>query len=980
MRSITRASGCLLVLLGMALLGPTPGLRAQEKLPAAPPRADLGPILKDQALANKLHSPVDARPPVFQRLRSPREMLKSFYYAVATFDLYPQMIDEAADCLDLGSMPPISPEETSFLVLELDRILQGLDLPIKSVADNSLAEKVTLYDSDGFKISARRCPDNCWRIDAESLERIPTMRRVAGERRKSVPAELAQMKENATDPRTTMRKFMGACIAGDYYTASYSLDLSSLSSEQRRQRGPVLAQQLAVVIQRHSYVFAQEIPDKVQGAPYTWWADRAGRITLDRQRLPDGKEAWLFTRQTVSNIPRMYEACLASTTDAGYVRLGLIVPLVAATPAAAAKRPENVPAALASPQAVLRGFFRAMDEAEINDGKLAEGIIFLDLQSLPPAERGPFAAKLMPKLEAVLRKSQIDLNSISDDWNAPLQKIGDDQGLSIEIQRQRDGCWRFNEASLNRVPAMFDKLAGRDRSDRERTSQLESARDTMVHFLTAVKNRDYTRAAECLDLSALSPRAQDELGPILAYKLRYILDRLGRIYVQEVPDEPDGPRYLVHRTEMGRIVLSRRTEDPGKGQWLFAPSTVARIEPMFRELLDAPVTDAAAADDATPRFAEAPGIWLRLRLPVWAERRVGPLELYQWLGLALAGSLSWSIAYLCLSQLHGIVGWLLRKSGSNLTTKFVSEKLRPLTWIAAITLLTQVIDVLDLPVAVGNTMLPLKKFLITGMIAWLALRIIDLVMAIYMNSELLKPHRSLSDMVVPVSMRLVKGAVLIVTVAYFIYEIGQGDLLGRFITGLGVAGLAVSLAAQDALKSFFSTLLLIGERSFKIGDRIIIGSQEGVVEQVGFRSTRLRTKEDSVLTMPNSVIASAAIDNMGARSQRRLTTSFLVHPQTPLPLLIDLRDHLRAWLHEQPNVNPQKVDVHIHRIIDAGVELTLTLYLTTLDGVEETACRESIHCQLLALADQMGVVLASTQQPLPAEAVALYQGMNRKSA
>ena len=178
----------------------------------------------------------------------------------------------------------------------------------------------------------------------------------------------------------------------------------------------------------------------------------------------------------------------------------------------------------------------------------------------------------------------------------------------------------------------------------------------------------------------------------------------------------------------------------------------------------------------------------------------------------------------------------------------------------------------------------------------------------------------------------------------------------------------------------FGTLLLISERPFKIGDWITIGGIEGVVESVGFRSTRLRTFQDSLLTVPNSVITTSAIDNMGARSQRRLTTSFLVHPQTPLPLLMELRDQLRAWLHEQPNVNPQKVDVHIHRIIDAGVELTVTLYLTTLDGAEETACREAIHCQLLSLADQLEVVLASTQQPLPADTIALYQDMARKSA
>src|SRR5205085_2064343 len=121
------------------------------------------------------------------------------------------------------------------------------------------------------------------------------------------------------------------------------------------------------------------------------------------------------------------------------------------------------------------------------------------------------------------------------------------------------------------------------------------------------------------------------------------------------------------------------------------------------------------------------------------------------------------------------------------------------------------------------------------------------------------------DMIVPVSMRLGKTAVLLVVATYTIYQIGQIDLLTRFLTGLGVAGLAASLAAQDALKSFFGTLLLIGERVFKIGDKIVVNGHEGVVEQVGFRSTRLRTSDNSLLTIPNSTIATASIDNKGAR-------------------------------------------------------------------------------------------------------------------
>ena len=81
-------------------------LRSSPGKGAALTSNDIGPILKDKQIASKLKSPVETRRPVAERLRSPREMMKSLYYAVATFDLYPQMIDEAADCLDLGGRLP----------------------------------------------------------------------------------------------------------------------------------------------------------------------------------------------------------------------------------------------------------------------------------------------------------------------------------------------------------------------------------------------------------------------------------------------------------------------------------------------------------------------------------------------------------------------------------------------------------------------------------------------------------------------------------------------------------------------------------------------------------------------------------------------------------------------------------------------------------------------------------------------------------
>ena len=164
-------------------------------------------------------------------------------------------------------------------------------------------------------------------------------------------------------------------------------------------------------------------------------------------------------------------------------------------------------------------------------------------------------------------------------------------------------------------------------------------------------------------------------------------------------------------------------------------------------------------------------------------------------------------------------------------------------------------------------------------------------------------------------------------------------------------------------KSFFGTLLLIGERSFKIGDRIIVGSQEGIVEQVGFRSTRLRTTEDSLLTIPNSVIASASIDNMGARSFRRFKASIMIHYRTPMDRVMKLRDRLERWLAANPSVRPDKIEVAIQRLADNGVELALSLYLAAADGVEERKLKDAINIEVLRAAEQEGVGLTAAGPP-----------------
>lgn len=967
---------------------------ARPAVPAPKPKAKP----KVVPLADRIRSPQEADRPITEKLRSPRETLKSLYFAVLLYDLFPAMIDDALACLDLDALQPRpADQDAAMLALDLEYVLGALALPLTNVPD--LGESVeqalfrstsspivpaayadkpldhcTLYDADGIQLVLHRCPDGGWRFDADTLRRLPAFRRVVAERRKQRPAaDLSALREGQTDPRATLRQFQIDFAHGDYYAAARALDLSALSTEQRRQQGPALAQQLAFVMQRRSYLFRQEVPDQPDGPAYTWHADKNGRIVLERVRQSDGKDAWLFTRQTVRNVPKMYSATQGAEPDFRYVRLGIVVPPLGAGGAPAVQqRPEEVPAHLGSPRALLQGFFRTMEAAEVDDTRLAEALEYLDLDNVPAADRPVLGAKLATQLDAVLRKLNIDLRTIPNDWNAGPQVLGEAQGAHIEIVRGRDGTWGFSDRTIARVPELFEKFAGKTRSDQGRGSSFDSARETLISFQTAARRRDFITAAKCLNLDQVHVSARDELGPVLAFKLQYVLERIGRIFVQEVSDNPKADRCVLHRSELGRLVLDRRPEDPGKGQWQFTPESVQQIEVMFRGLLGKgpEVVDEGIELIAIPTLQDTPAAWLRLKLSAWAQTSVGRLDLYQWLGLLLAAVVSWVAARVTMAGVTAIVAWLLRRSGSALTSAFVAGRLRPLTWLATVWVVFLLLQVLDLPIGVAGPVFAAKKFLLAGMAGWLGVRLMDLSMALYTNTEFLRPHRSLSDMIVPVSVRIGKTVVLLVVSVYIIYQVGEFDLLGRFLTGLGVAGLAASLAAQDAMKSYFGTLLLIGERAFKIGDEIIIGDKKGIVEQVGFRSTRLRTSEGSLLTVPNSLIAAAAIDNMGARTHHRFRTAVVLSPETPFDRALELRAQLQAWIEQQSVVARDKIDVHVHEVSGSGVEVQVELFLAAATPGVEARFREAFVCEVLGLASTLGVDVTPAYRRSVAETMA----------
>jgi MscS family membrane protein len=896
---------------------------------------------------------------------TPRKTLETFYFAITGYDRAPGLIVNAIDCLDLDGLDPeLRERDAALLAHQLEFILNRQDIPLYGVPDHPEGDRVVLDEVAGLAIVLEHQDDGLWRFDAPTVGRIGRLRKLSARNQRELQEARARMAEGRTDPTTTMRSFAAAAMGRrDFAQAAQCLDLRDIPPKLRAEEGAELARKLAFVMQRCAFIFTQEVPSDPDGYRYVWHSNHRGRIMLERVRLPEGQDAWLFCRGTLRNLDALVEGFRAKPPDPRYALLGAVIgeDVLAAGRQTRVPPPPGVPAELGSPRRALRTFLEAIDELEFDAARAQVLLSCLDLSGLAPEDRAGVGLRLAAKLEAVLRRVGLDLLTVPDTWEADPLVLGRDTEWQVTLGRGRDGVWRFDRETVARVPEMFERLSPEEKSARERRSSFHSARQAARTLLHAVAAGNLDLAARCLDLDGIPPGARAELGPILAYKLKFVLDRIGRVALEEMPDEADGPRYYYHRGPLGRIDLVRQDEGPRRGDWQFSRETVARVEVMFRAAVDRPVAAVLArakGAHAVPSPRLTPSLWLRSRLPGWLRRPALGLDFYQWIGLVVALAGCAAASWLGLRVAGRLARRLLRHCRIEVDRSFAAAKLRPLALQLGLWCLYLQLRLLDLPAAVVSATIPTVKVAWIGLMGWTAFGLIDLGMILYDRSERLHERRSLSDMIVPTAANGLKLVVVMVAVSCQVYLVGSAETLTQLLAGLGLVGLAASLAAQDTLKNFFGTLLLIGEHPFRIGDYVVIQGVEGLVESVGFRSTRLRTFEDSLLTIPNSVMAASLIDNRGVRSCRRYRTVIALAYATPPDRLVALRNALRAFAASHPRVLPEKVEVHIADLGASCVELLVQVYFRVATYTEEMSCRDEFSREILRQAERLGVEIA----------------------
>jgi MscS family membrane protein len=226
-----------------------------------------------------------------------------------------------------------------------------------------------------------------------------------------------------------------------------------------------------------------------------------------------------------------------------------------------------------------------------------------------------------------------------------------------------------------------------------------------------------------------------------------------------------------------------------------------------------------------------------------------------------------------------------------------------------------------------------------------------------------RTETTMDDQLVPMASKTLK--ILIVVMGVLIALQNFGVNVASVLAGLGLGGLAFALAAKDTAANVFGSITILLDAPFKIGDMIKVGDSEGIVEDIGFRSTRLRTVYNSLVTIPNSVVANEKIDNTGARHKRRVRQVLGLLYETPPKKVEEFVDAITYHLHQHQQVDKDTITVTFNNFNASTLDILVNFHLNEINtNKEEQDLTQAILLDILGLAQTLEVEFAYPTQTL----------------
>jgi MscS family membrane protein len=476
----------------------------------------------------------------------------------------------------------------------------------------------------------------------------------------------------------------------------------------------------------------------------------------------------------------------------------------------------------------------------------------------------------------------------------------------------------------------------------------DSPRASVKRFLELCKAGEYAEAAAYLDLTEV----QKPDGAQLARRLKAVLDRQIWIKLESISPLPQGDpldKLPAGVEEIGSIpgpggaepVRLVRRHFPEGTRWLFSRTTVERIDDWYSRLRDR---------------------WLQEYMPQ-ILLRAGPEDLLWWQWIALP------VLFLLALGAGNVLGYLTRlvigRVVARTKTTFDDHLLKrlggPLTLVWAVAAVDLALPHIALyPPAEAFMARVLRAGFFLG-VFWFVERGIDVVGARVLTLPTTKGN-SAARSLVPLGARALKVALVAVAIVATLSVLGYP--VGSLVAGLGIGGVAIALAAQKTMENLFGSLSIGVDQPFRVGDFITVDGLSGSVESIGLRSTRIRTLDRTLVTIPNGKLADMRIESFAERDRIRFACTLNLDRGCAAAEVRAVVTGARALLEKHPKIWPG-VSVSMAKIGDASLDVEILAWFQTTSWNEFLVLREDTLLGLLEVVEKAQARLAAAPVPRP---------------
>lgn len=455
----------------------------------------------------------------------------------------------------------------------------------------------------------------------------------------------------------------------------------------------------------------------------------------------------------------------------------------------------------------------------------------------------------------------------------------------------------------------------------------------------------------------------DERAERLAIQLKQILDGEGLfIQVQKVPTDnnfqPDSISsenyYVLFPEELPEVYLEKIDDS-----WYYSRETVRLIPSLHKKV-----------------YPYGTDLLLNL-LPKFGQTKILGLAAWQYVGLVFILLISTLLFAIFSRILNPIVA---RLSRSRIYPSLVEpDTIRKIARYTSILLILRVIRILTPTLQLPVESLQFSFIVIKLVSIFLIVLIVLQILGIGINYGVRyteKTESKLDEQLVPIAKRTIQTVIVAAGIIEALRAMNVD--VTALIAGLSIGGLALALAAQDLLKNLFGSLTIFLDRPFQIGDWINFSDVHGTVEEVGFRSTRVRTFSNSLVYVPNGKLADMIVDNYGLRRYRRFNTTLSLTYDTPPAMIDQFIEGLRELVRSHPNTRKDYFEIHLSGMGSHSLEVLFYVFFTVNSWTDELKTKHDLLLGILELGQEMGIRFAFPTSTLHVERIPGQESLTPK--